>query len=174
MFLSFSNPRACNGMLRPLPTRPTCLPPSFLIPHVVCVCVCTCVVFAGVCSAWAVGRVVVMESVLCHLWAGLQDTNQEVCERRRGRGLRTARHSDQTLQHCCVSWLVPSPFTWLTQLLSLSLPIRAWLCLLFDSCNSQKFKAKQVIVAISSISKHVQSYFVLFKGCQATIVGSDL
>lgn len=35
-------------------------------------------VSVGVCSAWAVGGVVVMESVLRDLWAGLQDANQEV------------------------------------------------------------------------------------------------
>ncbi len=118
MFLSLSNPLACDGMLHPLlPSLPLPPPPSFLIP-MLCVFVRA---FVGVCSAWAVGGVVVMESVLCDLWAGLQDANQEVCERRRGRGLWTARHSDQTLQHSSVSWLVPSPFTWYTQSLSLCL-----------------------------------------------------
>lgn len=84
------------------------LPHPSLIPHPHVVFVR---VFVGVCSAWAVGGVVVMESVLCDLWAGLQDANQEVCERRRGRGLWTARGSDQTLQHSSVSWLVESLFT---------------------------------------------------------------
>lgn len=108
MFLSFSN---CLQWDAPLPS----LFPSFLI-YMLCLCV-----FVGVCSAWAVGGVVVMESVLCDLWAGLQDANQEVCERRRGPGLWTARDSDQTLQHSSVSWLVPSPYTWYTQSLSLGL-----------------------------------------------------
>lgn len=99
MFLS-SKPLACNGMLDPSLI--------FLIPHPHVVFVR---VFVGVCSTWAVGGVVVMESVLRDLWAGLQDSNQEVCERRRGSGLWAARHSDQTLQHSSVSWLVPSPFT---------------------------------------------------------------
>lgn len=58
-----------------------------LIPHLHVVFVR---VFVGVCSAWAVGGVVIMESVLCDLWAGLQDANQEVCDRRRGSGLWTA------------------------------------------------------------------------------------
>lgn len=58
-----------------------------LIPHLHVVFVR---VFVGVCSAWAVGGVVVMESVLCDLWAGLQDAIQEVCDRRRGSGLWTA------------------------------------------------------------------------------------
>lgn len=56
-----------------------------------------------------------MESVLCDLWAGLQDANQEVCKGRRCSGLWTARDSDQTLQHSSVSWLVASPFTSHTQ-----------------------------------------------------------
>lgn len=71
-------------------------------------------VSVGVCSAWAVGGVVVMESVLCDLWAGLQDANQEVWGWRRAPGLRTARGADQTLQHSSVSWLVASPYTWYT------------------------------------------------------------
>ncbi|KAF3833627.1 hypothetical protein F7725_024831 [Dissostichus mawsoni] len=54
-------------------------------------------------SAWALGGVVVMESVLCDLWAGLQDSNQEVCKRKCGNGLWISRDSDQTLQHSSVS-----------------------------------------------------------------------
>lgn len=60
---------ACIGMLRPSPF----LFPLIPHPHVVFVRVSV-----GVCSAWAVGGVVVMESVLRDLWAGLQDANQEV------------------------------------------------------------------------------------------------
>lgn len=95
------------GCSPPLPSPPLPSPPS-LIPHPHVVFVRA---FVGVCSAWAVGGVVIMESVLCDLWAGLQNANQELCERRRGHGLRTARDSDQTLQHSSVPWLVPSPFT---------------------------------------------------------------
>lgn len=86
------------------------LPLSFLIP-MLCLCVCSCVVFVGVRSAWAVGGVVVMESVLRDLWPRLQNTNQEVCEWRRCLGMRAARDSDQTLQHSRVPWLVASPYT---------------------------------------------------------------
>lgn len=53
--------------------------------HWLCVLVCACVS-----SAWAVGGVVVMEPVFCDVWAGLQDPNQEVCERRRGHCLQRA------------------------------------------------------------------------------------
>lgn len=60
---------------------------ALLIPH-------PCVVFVGVsvgvCSAWAVGGVVVMESVLRDLWAGLQDAEPELCERERGPGMPAA------------------------------------------------------------------------------------
>lgn len=84
---------------------------SFLISPVVFVRVSM-----GVCSAWAVGGVVVMESVLRDLWAGLQDAEPELCERERGPGMPTAWDADQTLQHSRVSWLVASPIS-----LSLSL-----------------------------------------------------
>lgn len=56
------------------PFAPYFLPCSFLIPIPVFVRH----VFMGVCSEWAVGGVVIMESVLCYLWAGLQNTHQEV------------------------------------------------------------------------------------------------
>lgn len=82
---------------------------ALLIPHLHVVFVRVSV---GVCSAWAVGGVVVMESVLCDLWAGLQDAEPELCERERGPGMPAAWDSDQTLQHSRVSWLVASPFTW--------------------------------------------------------------
>lgn len=127
MFLSFSN---CLQWDAPLPS----LFPSFLI-YMLCLCV-----FVGVCSAWAVGGVVVMESVLCDLWAGLQDANQEVCERRRGPGLWTARDSDQTLQHSSVSWLVPSPYTWYTQSLSLGLSAYSSMAVFFPFFFSSKWQ----------------------------------
>lgn len=94
-------------MLRPRIPRPFSFFPA--IPHARDVCLCVSV---GVCSAWAVGGVVVMESVLCDLWAGHQDANQEMWGRRRAPGLWTARSADQTLQHSSVSWLVASPYTW--------------------------------------------------------------
>lgn len=118
------------------PSLPSFFPPSLIPhPHVVFV---HCA-FVGVSSAWDVGGVVVMESVLCDLWAGHQDANQEVCERRWGPGLWTARGSDQSLQHSSVSWLVESPFTQFIQCLLLSLnlsftslPIQACVFLLHN------------------------------------------
>lgn len=68
MSLSFSN-----RLHRDAPPLALSFPP--LIPHPRVVFVRASV---GVCSAWAVGGVVVMESVLRDLWAGLQDANQEV------------------------------------------------------------------------------------------------
>lgn len=100
----------CSNPSPPLPSLRPLIPHPHVVP-----CARTSV---GVCSAWAVGGVVIMESVLCDLWAGHQDAYQEVCERRRSRGLQAARDSDQTLQHSSLSWLVPSPFTSHTQSLS--------------------------------------------------------
>lgn len=132
-----------------------CPPPSSLMPMFVCV-------FVGVCSAWAVGGVVVMESVLCDLWAGVQDQNQEVCERERGLGLWTAWDSDQTLQHSSVSWLVPSPFTWYTHSLFLCL----FSCMTVSSFSSKSQKNlnhKQLGYFYSSwIYMNMHLYFMFY------------
>lgn len=118
------------------------LPPSpfsFLhaIPHPRVMCLCVSV---GVCSAWAVGGVVVMESVLCDLWAGHQDANQEMWGRRRAPGLRTARSADQTLQHSSVSWLVASPYTWYNRCLCPHAPPTppAWLPSSHCTCQAAR------------------------------------
>lgn len=79
MFLSFSEASACIAMLRS--SR------ALLIPHPRVVFVR---VSMGVCSAWAVGGVVVMESMLRDLWAGLQDAEPKLCERQRGPGMPAA------------------------------------------------------------------------------------
>lgn len=142
------------GCSPPLPS-PTLPSPPSLIPHPHVVFVRA---FVGVCSAWAVGGVVIMESVLCDLWAGLQNANQELCERRRGHGLRTARDSDQTLQHSSVPWLVPSPFTWHTRSLSLSLP----LCLFKHDFLFLLHLNHKTYFQCSRIYIHKHSHFVSF------------
>lgn len=115
---------------------------------------CSCIMFVGVRSAWAMGGVVVMESVLCYLWAGLQNTHQEVHGWRWGEALRPARHSDQTLQHSRLSWLVPSSLTYYCQPLSLLMLTHVFVVVLTKHFTSSGRKPY--------ICKHLNYYFVLF------------
>lgn len=110
--------------------------------------------FVGVRSAWAVGGMVVMESVLCDLWAGLQDTNQEVHGRQRGCSLWTAWGSDQTLQHSSVSWLVPSPLTWYTKTLSLSCCIKLDIFCLFKVAKVEHYHITVIAPEFPSTCLH--------------------